>query len=296
MKKIKEDVNGKKRATPEEDLLLEGTSVIRDIEYKKAGGTKLMMNIYSCGSPGKPLPLVMYMHGGGWAIGDRTRYPRAVFLLENGFTLASIDYRLTDTATFSAQLEDCKAAVRFLRANREKYNLKTESIGVCGHSAGGHLASLLGTTGENSEFDRGDNLEFSSAVQAVCNFYGPGSIPGLIKSARLTGARDIVQVAEKLMGGPLEEKEEIAEKASPARYIHRNAAPFLIIHGDNDASVDISLSRSFHKALLEAGVESHLHIIKGGRHGGEEFLFPEVVKKTVSFFEKHIRQRRREKQ
>jgi len=281
----------KKTAAQEEALLPIGTSVIRDIEYKNAGGTKLMMNIYSCKSSGKPLPLVMYMHGGGWANGDRTSCHRAVFLLEHGFTLASIDYRLTDAATFPAQLEDCKAAVRFLRANREKYNLDTEKIGVCGHSAGGHLASLLGTTGENSEFDRGDNFDFSSDVQAVCNFYGPGSIPCLIKSARLTGANDIVQVAEKLIGGPLEEKKGIAEKASPLNYIHRNAAPFLIIHGDNDASVDVSVSKSFHKALLEAGVESHLHIITGGRHGGEEFLLPEIVKKTVSFLDKHIRQR-----
>ena len=289
MKKTK--VDAEKRGTPEGDMLPEGTSVIRDIEYKNAGGIKLMMNIYSCGGSGKRLPLIMYMHGGGWTNGDRTSCRRAVFLLKNGFTLASIDYRLTDSATFPAQLEDCKAAVRFLRANREKYDLDTERIGVCGHSAGGHLASLLGTTGENSGFDRGDNLNFSSQVQAVCNFYGPGSMTGLIKSARLTGAFDTVQVAEKLIGGPLEEKEEIAEKASPVRYVHTNAAPFLIIHGDKDASVDVSISKSFHKALLEAGIESHLHIVRGGAHGGNLLETPEIEEKVVSFFNRHIGQR-----
>ncbi|HNS32748.1 MAG TPA: alpha/beta hydrolase [bacterium] len=281
-----EDIKG----APEGDFLPEGTKVIRDMEYRKLGGMSLLMNVYIHGSPRAELPVILYMHGGGWRTNSRINCPRALELLVHGYAVASINYRLTNIAPFPAQLEDCKEAVRFLRAKGKNYGLLTNRIGAMGVSAGGHLASLLGTTAETKEFDRGENLDFSSSIQAVCNFYGPSSINELGRFAEKKGNESLKQVVEKLIGGPLDRKKKTAEKASPLNYIHKNAAPFLIIHGDRDPVVPVSQSEMLHKALLEAGVESHLYIVKGGIHGGEGFINSTLlVRKISSFFNSHIK-------
>ncbi|MCK9266873.1 alpha/beta hydrolase [bacterium] len=269
--------------------LLEKTQVIRDIEYKKVDQTTLLMNIYSFGPSKEPRPPIIYIHGGAWENGTRKSSTSIFFLLEQGYSIVSIDYRLTNIAPFPAQLEDCKAAVRFIRANRERFNLKTEKIGVCGHSAGGHLASLLGTTEDEKKFDTEENLNFLSSVQAVCNFYGSGSISGLIDTIRSRGALHILPAVEKLIGGTLEEKAEVARQASPVNYVSKKSSPTLLIHGDKDAVVDVSLSRTLHQELLKAEVASYLHIIENAGHGGEEFLFPEIPNMITSFFDRYIK-------
>ncbi len=277
-------------AAPEGEALPEGTRVIRNVEYKKLGGMSLLMNIYIYGNSREPLPLILYLHGGGWLTNSRINCPRALELLTSGYAVASINYRLTNIAPFPAQLEDCKEAVRFLRANGKNFGLLAERIGAMGVSAGGHLASLLGTTAATKEFDGGENPGVSSSIEAVCNFYGPSSITELGRFAEKKGNESLKQVVEKLIGGPLGRKKKTAEKASPLNYVNTNAAPFLIIHGDSDSVVDVSQSEMLHKALLEAGVESHLHIVKGGIHGGEGFISsPVLIPKIASFFNRHLR-------
>jgi len=116
--------------------------------------------------PAPPRPLLIWIHGGGWIGGSKDHCP-AVSMCRDGFVVASINYRLSSEATFPAQIEDCKAAVRWLRAHAKAYNIDVNRVGVWGASAGGHLAALVGTSGDVKELDKGDNLEQSSRVQAV---------------------------------------------------------------------------------------------------------------------------------
>jgi len=118
------------------------------------------------------LPLIIHIHGGGWSGGDKNGIP-PIGLVANGYALASVQYRLSGEAIFPAAIQDCKAAVRWLRANAKKYNLDPDHFGVWGGSAGGHLVALLGTSGGVKEFEVGDNLNVSSKVQAVCDWFGP---------------------------------------------------------------------------------------------------------------------------
>ena len=266
----------------------EGTKIRKDIEYRKTGYRRLLMNIYEPAGVSKPTPLILYMHGGGWIWGDRRHCQRAGYLLEYGFTVVSIDYSMSYQAPFPAQIQDCKAALRFLRANSAGLNLDTKKVGACGHSAGGHLASLLGTTSGIRDFDTPENAGFSDRIDAVCNYYGPGSITELIRYALNAGADDTIKQGEQLIGGTLKEKMAISEKASPLRHVHSQASPFMIIHGDNDKIVNYSLSVSLHEALVRAGVESHLNIVRGGAHGGNLLETPDMEEKVAYFFNRHI--------
>jgi len=123
---------------------------------------------------GRPLPVILWIHGGGWSKGRKEQHSPAISFLNDGYAVASIEYRLSGEAPFPAQIVDCKAAVRWLRANAAKYNLDADRIGAWGHSAGGHLAALLGTSGGVPELEgNGDNMSYSSHVQAVCDVSGP---------------------------------------------------------------------------------------------------------------------------
>ncbi|MCM8769464.1 MAG: alpha/beta hydrolase, partial [Candidatus Omnitrophica bacterium] len=191
--------------------LPEKTKVIKDIEYAMVEGTSLLLDIYIPEKEEGPLPLIVWIHGGGWTKGSKENCCPALLLLPYGYIIASINYRLSGIARFPAQLEDCKSAVRFLRANATKYNINPQRIGTWGSSAGGHLASMLGTTGEMKEFDKGAYLEFSSKVQAVCDYYGPSFLPDMPR--RQPG---ITSTAEsRLLGGLPADKIEKARKASP---------------------------------------------------------------------------------
>ena len=198
--------------------------------------------------------------------------------------MASINYRLSQHALFPAQIEDCKAAIRWLRANAAKYNLDPDHIGVWGVSAGGHLVALLGTTGGVKEFEgKGGNLDQSSRVQASST--GAGR-PDLATMGKLADKPDTV--VARLIGGPAQENKEKARKASPITYVGKDAAPFLIMHGDKDDLVPLAQSEVLAEALKKAGVEVKLQVVKGSGHGGPAFISPESRKLIEDFFAKHL--------
>jgi acetyl esterase/lipase len=149
--------------------------ILQDLEYARVGERSLKLDLYiPPHKQGERLPLVVWVHGGAWISGDKAN-PRAPRELGDRYIVASIDYRLSKEATFPAQIYDCKAAIRWLRANADQYDIDPDRIGAWGGSAGGHLVALLGTSGgvEELEGDVGDYLDRSSVVQAVCDFYGP---------------------------------------------------------------------------------------------------------------------------
>ena len=160
--------------TPPPPKLPAGVKALRDIPYVESGHARNRLDLYLPEKVDHPLPIVVWIHGGGWQAGNKGQRCPAIPLAAAGYAVASINYRLSQHALFPAQLEDCKAAIRWLRANAAQYHFDPKHVGVWGLSAGGHLAGLLGTTGGMKEFEgKGGNLDQSSRVQAVADWCGP---------------------------------------------------------------------------------------------------------------------------
>jgi acetyl esterase/lipase len=278
------------RRVPEE---VTDTTVQRDLVYKRVDSMELRLDLYSPRKISAPLPVIIWIHGGSWYRGRKERCP-AVRMVDEGYAVASIDYRLTEVAPFPAQIEDCKAAVRWLRANASKYNLDPNRIGVCGFSAGGHLAALLGTSGGVRELEGGgDNLNVSSRVQAVLVVSGPVDFVRLYHDALTTPTETtpkVLAAIKALMGGSIEEHEATAIAASPLNYISRDDPPFLIIHGEQDATVPVIQCHLLADALKRAGVETTLDIASGRGHGVAVRKFDSVI---TAFFSKNLKQSQR---
>jgi acetyl esterase/lipase len=225
------------------------------------------------------MPVVVWVHVGGWRAGNKdSGIGRLARFAQRGYCCASIEYRFSKEAIFPAQIEDSKCAIRFLRAKAKDYNLDPNRIGVWGSSAGGHLVALLGTSAEAKELEgKGGWPEFSSKVQAVCDFCGPADL--------LLWKENTHPAVVELLGGIVADKPDLAAKASSVTYVSKAAPPFLIVHGDADKTVPLSQSESLHAALRKAGVPSTLHVIPNGGHG---FGGPEIEKLVDEFFDKHL--------
>jgi acetyl esterase/lipase len=265
---------GRKQVRP----MLPDVQVLRDLEYVPGGHERNRLDLYLPEKAARPLPVILWVHGGGWTNGDKTNGPAFRFAT-NGYAVASMNYRFSQHATFPAQIYDCKAAVRWLRANARKYGLDSDHIGAWGGSAGGHLVALLGTTAGIRELEgAGGNEDQSSRVQAVVDWYGPTDF-------LTVGAKD---TRTRLIGGDPQANKEKAVKASPMTYVSKDAAPFLIMHGDIDKTVPISQSETFAQALQNAGAEATFVVVKGGGHVSPLFNSPEHRKEVEDFFAKHL--------
>jgi acetyl esterase/lipase len=206
-----------------------------NLSYKSPANPACQLDLYVPEKAAAPTPLVVWVHGGGWRTGSRKQFP-APLLIPTGFAVATLDYRLTGEAPFPAQIEDVKAAIRWLRTHSTEYGIDPQHFGVIGHSAGGHLVSLLGVTNTPSSFDVGENLKVSSAVQAVCTMSGPSDFFSLAEGADEHRSHALID----LFGGTPSDKPALAKAASPTSYAAAGAPPFLIIHGENDTVVPLS--------------------------------------------------------
>lgn len=266
-----------------------GTNALRDVSYVTNGHEKQKLDLYIPEDAKKPMPLLIWIHGGGWQSGSKDGCP---FLrqgyLEKGYAVASLDYRLTGDAPFPAQIEDCKAAIRWLRAYAGEYGLNPDAFGVGGSSAGGHLVALVGTAGEVNEFDVGELLDVSSRVQAVYDLFGPtdlirfGQTPGYESHARADSPEG------KLLGGAPAERVNEAKRANPITHITPDDPPYFIVHGDADGTVPINQSELLHAALVEAGIPSRFTTIKGGGHG-QGFPGESLTALATVFFDQHLK-------
>lgn len=261
--------------------------VIKNIEFAEVDGHSLKLDLYL--PQEKDAPLVVWIHGGGWQGGSKEGCP-VTWLNDHGMAVASISYRLTDKATFPAQIQDCKAAVRWLRANADKYGYSTEKVGVAGSSAGGHLAALMGTSGEVKalEGDVGGNLDQSSRVAAVVDYYGATDFV-LRSKTQPHRANKKGSVVYKLLGGGADEKVELAKQASAAFHVTEDDPPFLVIHGDKDNTVLLDQSQRIQTVYKEAGLPLELIVIEGGGHGGAEFYKGEPRERAIEFFKQHLK-------
>jgi acetyl esterase/lipase len=270
----------------------EGTTTLRDVEYAKVGNKSLKLDLYLPPKADDPLPVIVWVHGGAWLGGSKNDAGPTLRFVGRGYAVASVMYRFSGEAIFPAQIQDCKSAVRWLRANAKTYSLDPDHIGAWGASSGGHLVALLGTAGSVKEFDTGDNLNFSSRVQAVCDWFGPTDFLQMDANA-LPGAAlkhgPANSPESRLIGGAIQENKEKVARANPITYVSKDSAPFLIMHGDRDPLVPIHQSKLLHDALAKAGVEVKMVPIEGNGHGGPGFSSPDMAQLVDAFFDKHLK-------
>jgi acetyl esterase/lipase len=265
--------------------LPEGTKLLRDLAYVPGGHERQKLDLYLPAKAEGKLPVVVWVHGGGWEGGNKDRCP-AVPFVPRGYAVASLNYRLSQHAPFPAQIEDCKSAIRWLRAHAAEYHLDPDRFGVWGASAGGHLVALLGTSGGTKELDgQNGNLDQPSRVQAVVDWFGPTDLVKIL-SGRPGNAEGPVT---RLLGGPIADKKDLAIRANPIPYVAKNTPPFLIMHGDKDPTVPYNQSELLAEALQKAGVEVTLVKLEGAGHGGPAFNTPDVRKQIEAFMDKQLK-------
>ncbi len=260
-----------------------------DLVYAEVDGHKLLLDLFVPRGVERP-PLVVFIHGGSWRAGDRKRCPVS-WLPQEGFALASISYRFTDRAIFPAQIHDCKAAVRWLRANADTYGYNADRIAVAGSSAGGHLAVLLGVSGDVKALEGavGKNTDQSSKVAAIVDFYGPTDF--LLRSRTHPERSEAPSSGNyQLLAGPVSQKKELATLASGVTHVSAGDPPLLILHGDKDKTVLMDQSESLRKSYQDAQLDVELVVVKGGGHGGTDFYSGGAREKIVAFLKKHLNQ------
>lgn len=275
-----------------------GTSrSLRDLEYIPDGHERHKLDLHLTAPSDTPLPLIIWVHGGGWQNGSKENCPplRQGYL-EKGYAIASINYRLSQHAVFPAQIEDCKAAVRWLRAHAEKYGLDPNRFGAWGSSAGGHLVALLGTSGDVKAFEVGPHLEQSSRVQAVCDYFGPSDFMALAKSRDASRPATFMSPESRLIGGFVLDHPDKVARANPITYVSADDPPFLIVHGDSDSVVPLAQSSMLFEAMQRTGLDVRFHTIRGAAHGGPSFSSPEIETLVADFFDSRLRQSRSIKQ
>ena len=249
--------------------------VTRDLTFARNGGSELKLDIYQPWPlpAGQKLPVVIYFHGGGWRSGDKeggALYLDA--LARRGFLGISANYRLSGQAKFPAQYADALAAVQWAEEHAADFGGSGPRIGVFGTSAGGHLAALLGTTGE------------ANAVRAVADWYGPADL----RDAGLW-PRKSRGILEQLLGGTPAQQQQLASGASPVAQVSSGDVPFLIVHGDRDDTVPVEQSRILRDALKSAGVPVQYVEVTGGGHGNfGKAKTAELIETTAEFFHSHL--------
>lgn len=254
---------------------------LHDVEIGKGGSRTLKMDLVLPKEKGRePRPVIVYIHGGGWNHGTKNDHVSTlVRFAERGYAGVAIEYRLTHEAVFPGQLEDCKLAIRYLRAKAQEHHVNPDRIGVWGNSAGGHLAALLGTTGSRTELEgTGGWMEYPSHVQAVVDWSGPVDFT--------TEFANKYASVTKLLGMKALDDREKAERAMPSTYITAEMPPFLIMHGEKDELIPYTDSISLYEAIKKAGAEVTLQLVP---EAGHSITGEENVETVMAFFEKVLR-------
>ena len=261
-----------------------------DIDYVGDGNPRQTLDLYLPeAKTEKALPVLLWIHGGAWAKGSKDRPGLAMRASTLGeCAIVSINYRLTNEAGWPAQLHDCKAALRWVRANAKEYHLDAEKIVVWGASAGGHLVSMLGTTQDDKALDGklGKHAGTSSKVTAVINFFGPADFIVMNEQGSKMNHDEAISPEGKLLGGKVSDLPMKAKEAAPFHHVSKDDAPFLTVHGTMDPLVPYVQGKDFDASLDKVGVPSILLTVEGGGHGNG---FGDAVQLEVkNFLENHL--------
>jgi acetyl esterase/lipase len=280
-------------------FVMAGPTYTADLIYGHADGVDLKMDIAQPRCGDGPFSAVVCIHGGAWAAGAKMDIEGYVkTLASKGFVAANVEYRLAPAYKWPAQIEDCKCAVRYLRAHAKELNIDPNRIYASGFSAGGHLSLMLGLMGPKDGLEgEGGNPGVSSAVQAVANFYGPTDM----RVWNLT-PKDSSPEAEKMVAsskdilvnvwGTSDRNAPILAQASPITYVDAQDPPIISFHGTKDDIVDLSQAQLLHNALEKTGVPQELVVMENMGHGWGGKKFKDSVKRLVDFFEANSPERR----
>ncbi len=235
----------------------------------------------------RPLPVMLWICGGAFLVNDKSVWmPEMLRFAREGFVVASVEYRTSNDAPFPAALEDVKASIRYLRAHAAQYCIDPEHIFVMGESAGGALASLVGTTGNQKEYDQGDFLEYDSSVSGVVDFYGCVDMRGM-ECINMEGTGVPSYCIEAFLGwGNAKETEK---KASAVLQVSEQTPPFMILHGEKDPLVPLSQSEGFYEALKANGIPVEYYILEGAIHGDDLFYQDEIIHLILDFFRRNMK-------
>jgi acetyl esterase/lipase len=262
--------------------------VERGVVYGKGGTADLMLNLAMPKEGDGPFPAIVCIHGGGWRGGKRESLDDVIVLFaRKGYVAVTVSYRLAPDAKFPAQIEDCKAAVRWLRANAKKYRADPDRIGAVGFSAGGHLCCLLGVTDKKDGLEgSGGNADQSSRLQAVCSYFGPTDL------CEKTWSKEVEeQVLAPFVGASFEEKPELYKKVSPITYVAKGAPPFLFFHGSKDTLVAPRHSKVMCEKLQATGGKAKCVILEGEGHGWRGDKLKDSVDQTIAFFDECLKKK-----
>lgn len=259
-----------------------------DLDYAGNDNPKQKLDLYLPKTRGdEPLPVVCWIHGGGWKGGDKRNASKITRLVSSGkYAGVSIGYRLSHEAQWPAQIHDCKAAIRWIRANAEAYNLDPERIAVWGSSAGGHLVAMLGVSHgvEGLEGEIGPHTDQSSEVACVVDYYGPTELLTMNDHPSKIDHNAANSPESMLIGGAIQQNKDQANNASPITHVTSDDEPMLIVHGTKDELVPYPQSVDFEKALEKSGVSAAFVTVNDGGHGGG---FGPTIQKLVEQFLAH---------
>ena len=255
-----------------------------DITYATVAGDQLKLNLSRPKEAKGPLPCVIVIHGGAWRGGHRNGHNDLTWnLASRGYVSATLSYRFCPKHRFPAQVQDVKAAVRFLRANAEKYGIDPKRLGAVGFSAGAHLSMMLGTMDTKDGLDDvGEHTDQSSKVQAVVAFFGPTDFmlpyPDVTKPL----------IKDFLNGSPADVP-HVAKRASPITYVTPRDAPMLLYQGTKDRLVPHQQAYAMAEALTKAGVGGRVELLVGADHGWGTGEARRTAEGTFAFFEEQLK-------
>jgi acetyl esterase/lipase len=255
-----------------------------DITYATVDGEELKLDLSRPKGATGALPCVVVIHGGGWAAGNRKGHDNLTWeLASRGFVAATVSYRFAPKHPFPAQIQDVKAAVRFLRANAERYAIDPANVGAIGFSAGAHLSMMLGAMDKEDGYDDvGEHRDQPSKVQAVVSYFGPTDLLQPYPDA----TKPILQ---KFLGGTVDEKRELAKRASPITYVNAGDAPMLLLQGTKDPLVPHDQAVRMADALTKVGVPGRVELLLGAGHGWGGAESQRTVAESFAFFDQYLK-------
>ncbi len=278
---------------------LPARTIISNVAYANANIAQ-KLDIYTPAAK-PPFPVVVMIHGGGWVMGDKQEYATSIkteALLSRGYAVVAVNYRLSGVAKFPAQIQDVKAAVRFIRAHSAIYKLNANKIGAWGTSAGGHLTALLATSGGINSLDNfsyGDSTQ-SSKVQAAVDWFGPTDFLQMDAQSVMqgcgAGGHNLANSPESmLMGYPIQTQPLLVQVANPITYISNDDPPIYIAHGMNDCTVPRGQAQIFYDALIpvKGTADVKLNFLTSSGHGTGQFENVSFVNIMVDFFDKYLK-------
>lgn len=259
-----------------------------ELTYATVGEKELKLDLM-LPSHGSPKGLVIWIHGGAWRSGSKKDCDLKG-LIERGWAVASVDYRLSTVAPFPAQAYDIKAAIRFLRSHAPEYGYPSQRFVIAGSSAGGHLAALIGVTNGEAELEgaEGDFLQISSKVQGIVVLYGASNLTTILSQSTPHGLSVRQPALELLLGGQPEDKPALARLASPVFHVDASDPPLLLMHGDQDPQMPINQAHELEGAYEKQGLPVVLKVIHGAGHGGPSFTNAASLDLIDAFLRQHL--------